>query len=116
MPTIHIPESEVAKNFAAVLAHLRSGTGVAVEENCETVALVTRPTKRPGRMLSEIRRKKRISQEMLADELELERTEVCELVVEVFSAEVEWALDAVELLAALTDDSAEVEAETEETP
>ena len=54
MPTIHIPESEVAKNFAAVLAHLRSGTDVAVEENCETVALVTRPTKRPGRMLSEI--------------------------------------------------------------
>lgn len=55
-------------------------------------------------------------EEMLLDELELERTEVCELVVEVFSAEVEWALDAVELLAALPDDSAEVEAEAEETP
>lgn len=55
-------------------------------------------------------------EEMLPDELELERTEVCEVVGEVFSAEVEWALDEVELLAALPDDSAEVEAEVEETP
>ena len=55
-------------------------------------------------------------EEMLPDELELERTEVCEVVGEVVSAEVAWTLDAVELLAPLPDDSAEVEAEAEEPP
>jgi antitoxin (DNA-binding transcriptional repressor) of toxin-antitoxin stability system len=53
MPTIHIPEAEAARNFAAVMSHVRSGVDVAIEENGETVALVTRATKPPGRLLSE---------------------------------------------------------------
>jgi len=53
MATIRIPEAEAAKNFAAIMSHVRAGAEVAIEENGETVALVTRPTKRPGRLLSE---------------------------------------------------------------
>jgi antitoxin (DNA-binding transcriptional repressor) of toxin-antitoxin stability system len=54
MATIHIPEAEAKRNFSAIMAHVRSGEDVAIEENGETIALVTRPTKLPGRMLSEI--------------------------------------------------------------
>jgi len=54
MATIHIPETEAARNFAAVMAHVRAGADVAIEDHGETVALVCRPVKRPGLLLSEI--------------------------------------------------------------
>lgn len=54
MATIHIPEAEAARNFAAVMSHVRAGEDVVIEDHGETVAVVTRPTKRPGRMLSEV--------------------------------------------------------------
>jgi len=54
MATIHIPETEAARNFAAVMAHVRAGADVAIEDHGETVALVSRPMKRPGLLLSEI--------------------------------------------------------------
>lgn len=53
MATIHIPEAEAASNFAAVMAHVRAGSDVAIEDHGETVALISRPVKRPGRLLSE---------------------------------------------------------------
>jgi antitoxin (DNA-binding transcriptional repressor) of toxin-antitoxin stability system len=53
MATIHIPEAEAASNFAAVIAHVRAGAEVVIENQGETVAVVSRPTKRPGRLLSE---------------------------------------------------------------
>ena len=31
MATIHIPEAEAARNFAAVMAHVRAGTEVVIE-------------------------------------------------------------------------------------
>jgi antitoxin (DNA-binding transcriptional repressor) of toxin-antitoxin stability system len=54
MATIHIPEDEAARNFAAVMSHVRAGEDVVIEDHGETVAVVSRPIKRPGRMLSEV--------------------------------------------------------------
>jgi antitoxin (DNA-binding transcriptional repressor) of toxin-antitoxin stability system len=53
MATIHIPEAEAARNFAAVISHVRAGGDVAIEDHGETVAIVSRPTRRPGMLLSE---------------------------------------------------------------
>ena len=53
MATIHIPEAEAARNFAAVISQVRAGADVEIQDHGETIALVTRPTKRPGRLLSE---------------------------------------------------------------
>ena len=54
MATIHIPESEAAREFATVMSHVRAGADVVIEDHGETVAVVSQPTKRPGRMLSEV--------------------------------------------------------------
>jgi len=54
MQTIHIPEAEAASNFAALMAHIRAGAEVVIEDHGETIAVVSRPTKRPGLLLSEI--------------------------------------------------------------
>jgi antitoxin (DNA-binding transcriptional repressor) of toxin-antitoxin stability system len=53
MATIHIPEAEAARDFAAVMSHVRAGSDVVIEDHGETVAVVSRPAKRPGRLLSE---------------------------------------------------------------
>jgi antitoxin (DNA-binding transcriptional repressor) of toxin-antitoxin stability system len=54
MATIHIPEAEAARDFAAVMSHVRAGTDVVIEDHGETVAVVSRPIRRPGRKLSEV--------------------------------------------------------------
>jgi antitoxin (DNA-binding transcriptional repressor) of toxin-antitoxin stability system len=54
MATIHIPEAEAERNFAAIMAHVRAGAEVVIEDGGKTVAVVSSPTRRPGRRLSEI--------------------------------------------------------------
>jgi antitoxin (DNA-binding transcriptional repressor) of toxin-antitoxin stability system len=54
MATIHIAESEASRDFAALMAHVRAGAEVVIENHGETIAVVSRPAKRPGRLLSEV--------------------------------------------------------------
>jgi antitoxin (DNA-binding transcriptional repressor) of toxin-antitoxin stability system len=54
MATIHIPEAEAARNFAAVMAHVRAGTEVVIEKDALAVAVVRSPLKSPGLLLSEV--------------------------------------------------------------
>ena len=54
MATIHIPEAEAARDFAAVMAHVRAGTEVVIEDNARPIALVSPSVKSPGLPLSEI--------------------------------------------------------------
>jgi hypothetical protein len=54
MATIRIPEAEAARNFAAVMAHVRAGTEVVIEKNELAVAVVRAPLRKPGLMLSEV--------------------------------------------------------------
>jgi antitoxin (DNA-binding transcriptional repressor) of toxin-antitoxin stability system len=52
MATIHIPEAEAARNFAAVMTHIRAGSEVIIEADAKAVAIV-KPAESPGRLLSE---------------------------------------------------------------
>ena len=52
MPTIYMPEGEVARDFAAVLEKIRHGVEIIVEQNHRPVAII-RPMKRTGRLISE---------------------------------------------------------------
>jgi len=54
MATIHIPEAEAERNFVSIMAHVRAGAEVVIEDGGKTVAVVSSPTRRPGRRLSEI--------------------------------------------------------------
>lgn len=54
MATIHIPEAEAARNFAAVMAHVDEGSEVVIERDARPVAVIHSPIKRPGLLLSEI--------------------------------------------------------------
>lgn len=54
MGTIHIPEAEAARDFAAVMAHVHQGTEVVIERDSEPIAVIQAPVKRPGLLLSEI--------------------------------------------------------------
>jgi antitoxin (DNA-binding transcriptional repressor) of toxin-antitoxin stability system len=54
MATIHIPEAEAARDFAALMAHVRAGADVAIEDHGETIAVISRPCRRPGLLLSEV--------------------------------------------------------------
>lgn len=53
MATIHIPEAEAARDFAAVMSHVRAGEEVIIERDSRPVAIVRPPASRPGRLLSE---------------------------------------------------------------
>jgi len=55
MATIHISEAEAARDFAGVMAHVRLGAEVVIENETRAVAVV-RPAvpAGPGRLLSEI--------------------------------------------------------------
>ena len=55
MATIHISEAEAARDFAGVMAHVRLGAEVVIENETRAVAVV-RPAvpADPGRLLSEI--------------------------------------------------------------
>jgi antitoxin (DNA-binding transcriptional repressor) of toxin-antitoxin stability system len=54
MATIHIPESEAERNFAAVMALVDEGSEVVIERDARPVAIIQSPIKRPGMLLSEI--------------------------------------------------------------
>jgi antitoxin (DNA-binding transcriptional repressor) of toxin-antitoxin stability system len=54
MATIHIPEVEAARNFAAVMAHVRAGSEVVIESDAHAVAIIRPPASGPGLLLSEI--------------------------------------------------------------
>jgi antitoxin (DNA-binding transcriptional repressor) of toxin-antitoxin stability system len=54
MATIHIPEAEAARNFAAVMAYVRAGAEVVIEKDALAVAVVRPPVKNPGLLLSEV--------------------------------------------------------------
>ncbi|HEY1947939.1 MAG TPA: hypothetical protein VGG97_13075 [Bryobacteraceae bacterium] len=51
MATVHMSEDAVVKDTAAVLAKVRQGLEVVVEQDRHTVAVI-RPPQRPGRKLS----------------------------------------------------------------
>ncbi|MCL2661237.1 MAG: hypothetical protein FWD64_12085 [Acidobacteriaceae bacterium] len=55
MATIHISEDEAARNFAGLMAHVRLGAEIVIENEARPVAVV-RPAVAvgPGRLLSEI--------------------------------------------------------------
>ena len=52
MPQVHMSEAEVAKDFAAVLARVRQGVEIVIEQDARPVAIL-KPTPRPGRLISE---------------------------------------------------------------
>lgn len=52
MATVHMSESEVSHNFAAVLEKIRAGVEVVVERDHRAVAVI-RPPARTGRPISE---------------------------------------------------------------
>lgn len=54
MATFRISEAEAARDFAAVLARVREGAEVIIENESSAVAVVVPPNRRPGRTLSEI--------------------------------------------------------------
>jgi hypothetical protein len=54
MATIHIPESEAARDFAVVMAHVDKGSEVVIERNEQPVAVIHSPARRPGMLLSEM--------------------------------------------------------------
>jgi len=55
MATIHISEADAARDFAGLMAHVRLGAEVVIENEARAVAVV-RPAvpAGPGRLLSEI--------------------------------------------------------------
>jgi antitoxin (DNA-binding transcriptional repressor) of toxin-antitoxin stability system len=50
---VHITEEELAHDTHAVLAKVRDGVEVVVEENRHPIAVITTPPQRPGRRISE---------------------------------------------------------------
>jgi antitoxin (DNA-binding transcriptional repressor) of toxin-antitoxin stability system len=50
---IHISEAEAASDFASLMARVRSGTEVVIEDNARPVAVVRRVTEPSVRLLSE---------------------------------------------------------------
>ena len=53
MATIHIPETEAARDFAAVMAHVDEGSEVIIERDSSPFAIVRKATAQPGILLSE---------------------------------------------------------------
>ena len=51
-PVIHISEIEAANNFASLMAKVRAGSEVVIEQDARPVAIV-RPVERRPRLLSE---------------------------------------------------------------
>jgi antitoxin (DNA-binding transcriptional repressor) of toxin-antitoxin stability system len=54
MATIHISEAEAARDFAGLMARVRSGAEVVIENEARAVAVVRPADPAPGRLLSEI--------------------------------------------------------------
>lgn len=53
MAVLHMTEAEVVKDIAAVLAQVRQGVEVVVEQDHRAVAVI-KPSKPVGRMISEV--------------------------------------------------------------
>jgi antitoxin (DNA-binding transcriptional repressor) of toxin-antitoxin stability system len=53
MAVVHMSEAEVVKDIAAVLAQVRQGTEVVVEQDHRAVALI-RPPQPKGQLISEV--------------------------------------------------------------
>jgi antitoxin (DNA-binding transcriptional repressor) of toxin-antitoxin stability system len=53
MATVHMTEAEVVKDIAAVLAKVRQGVEVVVEQDHHAIAVI-KPSKPKGRMISEV--------------------------------------------------------------
>jgi antitoxin (DNA-binding transcriptional repressor) of toxin-antitoxin stability system len=53
MATVHMSEAEVVKDIAAVLAKVRQGVEVVIEQDHRAVAVI-KPSKLGGRMISEV--------------------------------------------------------------
>ena len=53
MATIHISEAEAVRDFAAVLARVRTGAEIMIEDENRIVAVLHPPAKGPGILLSE---------------------------------------------------------------
>ena len=53
MATVHMTEAEVVKDIAAVLAKVRQGVEIVVEQDHRTVAFI-KPPQPVGRMISEV--------------------------------------------------------------
>jgi hypothetical protein len=53
MVTVHMTEDEVVKDIVAVLAKVRQGVEIVVEQDHRTVAFI-KPSKPEGRMISEV--------------------------------------------------------------
>ena len=53
MAVVHMTEAEVVKDIAAVLAQLRQGVEVVVEQDHRAVAVI-KPSRPVGRMISEV--------------------------------------------------------------
>jgi antitoxin (DNA-binding transcriptional repressor) of toxin-antitoxin stability system len=52
MATIHIPEAEAARNFAALMAHIRTGAEVVIQNGAFPVAVLHAPVP-PRRTIEE---------------------------------------------------------------
>lgn len=52
MATIHIPEAEAARNFAALMAHIRAGAEVVIQNGAFPVAVLHAPVP-PRRTIEE---------------------------------------------------------------
>ena len=50
---IHISEAEAASDFAAVLARVRAGAEIVIEDDARPVAVLRSAEPHPGRLLSE---------------------------------------------------------------
>ena len=53
MAVVHMTEAEVVKDIAAVLAQVRQGVEVVVEQDHRAVAVI-KPSRPAGRMISEV--------------------------------------------------------------
>jgi len=53
MATVHLSEAEVVKDIAAVLARVRQGVEIVIEQDHRTVAVI-KPSQPVGRMISEV--------------------------------------------------------------
>ena len=53
MTQVHITEAEAARDFHAVLARVREGVEVVVEQDHQAIAVIRAPADTAGRMISE---------------------------------------------------------------
>lgn len=50
---IHVSEAEAASDFASLMARVRAGAEVVIEDNAQPVAVLRSAEPQPGRLLSE---------------------------------------------------------------